>query len=80
MDALAIGFSLRSARLRSGWTLNEVAAAAGVSASMISMIERGKKTPSLGLLERVSAALGAEIVVRRDRRRRKKTAAPKQTA
>jgi transcriptional regulator with XRE-family HTH domain len=63
MNLVVIGARIREARERAGRTLNDVATAAGVSASMVSQVERGKKVPSLKLLDRLSGALGVEVSV-----------------
>jgi transcriptional regulator with XRE-family HTH domain len=53
----AVGEALRRRRLAQGRTLREVAAAAGVSLTYLSEVERGRKEASSEVLEAVCAAL-----------------------
>jgi transcriptional regulator with XRE-family HTH domain len=53
----AVGTALRRRRQDQGRTLREVAAAAGVSLTYLSEIERGRKEASSEVLEAVCAAL-----------------------
>ncbi len=53
-----LGRRLRMARFEKGLTLKEVAARCGMSATHISEVERGKTSPTIGALERISGALG----------------------
>jgi transcriptional regulator with XRE-family HTH domain len=53
----AVGGALRRRRLAQGRTLREVAAAAGVSLTYLSEVERGRKEASSEVLEAVCAAL-----------------------
>jgi transcriptional regulator with XRE-family HTH domain len=53
----AVGDALRRRRQRQGRTLREVAAAAGVSLTYLSEVERGRKEASSEVLEAVCAAL-----------------------
>lgn len=46
----AIGERIRTARLAQGMTLQSMAAAANLSPSMLSLVERGRATPSIGSL------------------------------
>lgn len=52
-----VGRRVRLARFRRDMTLKEVAARSGMSATHISEIERGKTSPTIGALQRISAAL-----------------------
>ena len=52
-----LGRRLRMARFEKGLTLKEVAARCGMSATHISEVERGKTSPTIGALERISEAL-----------------------
>lgn len=52
-----VGRRVRLARFRRDLTLKEVAARSGMSATHISEIERGKTSPTIGALQRISAAL-----------------------
>jgi transcriptional regulator with XRE-family HTH domain len=53
-----VGRRVRMARFRRNMTLKEVAARSGMSATHISEIERGKTSPTIGALQRISKALG----------------------
>lgn len=56
-----IGVEIRRLRRERGYTLNEVATRTGLSASMLSMLERGLAGPSIGTLVAVSSALGVHM-------------------
>lgn len=58
MDLVALGERLRTERVRRGVTLEGLAAASGVSRSMISTIERGLKAPTVIVLARLATGLG----------------------
>jgi transcriptional regulator with XRE-family HTH domain len=58
---LAIGIRIRKLRLEKGLTLDDLAAASGVSRAMISRIERAEASPTASLLARVCAALGLSL-------------------
>ena len=51
----AVGKKLRLRRLERGLTLEAVSKRTGVSAAMLSLVERGKATPSVGTLGRGSS-------------------------
>lgn len=53
-----LGRRLRLVRFERGLTLKEVAARCGMSATHISEVERGKTSPTIGALQRISKALG----------------------
>lgn len=53
----AIGHEVRSLRLGFGMNLLELAASAGISASMLCKVERGSISPSLDTLQALSSAL-----------------------
>jgi len=55
------GESLRALRTSRGWTLRQLAAAAGCSASFLSQIEQGKTSPSLVSIKEICRALGLTI-------------------
>lgn len=57
--ALAATFSknLKSTRLRRHLSQTELAEAAGISVSYVSMLEREKRSPPLETLERIAGAL-----------------------
>src|SRR5580693_2608592 len=56
--ALAIGHRVRQERQSRGWTLDQLAQAAGVSRRMVINVEQGSVNPSVGTLLRISDALG----------------------
>lgn len=62
MDDLRVGRILRQLRLRKGWPQKDLAAAAGLSQSAISLIERGHlATLSIRVLRNVFAAVDARF-------------------
>ena len=56
--ATAIGERVRQERTARQWTLDQLAAAAGVSRRMVVNVEQGSANPSVGILLRISDALG----------------------
>lgn len=56
--AAAIGARVRSERKARRWTLDRLAETAGVSRRMVVNVERGAANPSIGILLRLSDALG----------------------
>lgn len=56
--AAAIGSRVRSERKARRWTLDRLAEAAGVSRRMLVNVEQGAANPSIGILLRLSDALG----------------------
>jgi transcriptional regulator with XRE-family HTH domain len=56
-----LGERLRAIRLLRRRTLKDVAAAAGVSESFVSQLERGRTGASVASLQRLAAALGIEV-------------------
>ena len=60
-DPLTIGRRIRHLRQRQGRTLGDVAGAASVSASALSLIENGKREAKLSVLTAVAAALGTDL-------------------
>jgi transcriptional regulator with XRE-family HTH domain len=52
---------LRGLRAERGFTLDGLAERAGVSRSMISLIERGESSPTAAVLDRLSAGLGVTL-------------------
>lgn len=56
-----VGAALRGLRAMEHLTLNELAARSGVSTAMISRIERGQVSASLGTLEALTGALGVPV-------------------
>lgn len=59
--ASAIGGRVRLQRQSRRWTLDQLAAAAGVSRRMVVSLEQGTVNPTVGTLLRVSAALGVGL-------------------
>ena len=58
---LLVGARIRAMRLRQQLTLRDVAERTGVSVSMLSMLERGVSTASVGTLVAVASALGVHM-------------------
>lgn len=56
-----VGPRLRAARQARGWTLDELARQAGISASTLSRLESGKRQASLELLLPVTRRLGIRV-------------------
>ena len=56
-----IGERIRTARLAQGMTLQSLAAAANLSPSMLSLVERGRATPSIGSLVVIANCLGVAM-------------------
>jgi transcriptional regulator with XRE-family HTH domain len=52
---------LRGERRERGFTLKDLAVAAGLSVAYLGEIERGKKYPSVSVLERLAGALALEV-------------------
>ena len=61
IDLEALGRRIRAERGRRGLSLNELAAKAGVSRSMLSAVERGGKAPTVLLLDRIATGLDTSI-------------------
>ncbi|WP_027347274.1 helix-turn-helix domain-containing protein [Hamadaea tsunoensis] len=61
MDTQAIGERLRALRRARHLTLEQLAAASGVSRSMLSDVERGGRTPTVLTLDRIATGLGTSI-------------------
>lgn len=57
----AIGARIRKLRIDRDKTLQSLADATGLSASLLSLVERGKTSPSIGTLVAVSHALGVHM-------------------
>jgi transcriptional regulator with XRE-family HTH domain len=62
-DDVDLGETLRALRTAAGLTLESLAAAAGVSKSLLSQVERGQTSPSVATLRGVAAALGVPVAV-----------------
>lgn len=61
MDLVALGRRITDARLQRAMTMNALAEKAGVSASMLWSVERGRKAPTVVVLDRIARALGTPI-------------------
>ena len=62
MDVLdQVGLRLRAARKARGWTLDELAARASISASTLSRLESGKRQATLELLVPLTRQLGIRV-------------------
>lgn len=57
----ALGASVRRVRLRQKMTLQALSSRTGLSASMLSMVERGRTSPSIGSLISIASALGLHM-------------------
>ncbi|MEV1178097.1 XRE family transcriptional regulator [Nonomuraea sp. NPDC049784] len=56
-----LGLRIRTERRARGLTVERLAALSGISRSMISEVERGAKTPTVLVLDRLATALGTSI-------------------
>lgn len=61
VSAPLIGQQLKQARLRQQRTLQEIATLCGCSRSLLCKIERGRTTPPLATLMRITGALGVSM-------------------
>lgn len=61
--AIEIGRAVRARRLELGLSQTELARRAAMTQSAISRLEAGAATPTIMVLERLAAALEAELVV-----------------
>jgi HTH-type transcriptional regulator / antitoxin HipB len=61
--AYLIGQAVRERRLALGLSQTEVATRAGMTQPALSRLEAGGSVPTIPVLERIAAALGAELVV-----------------
>ena len=61
IDLDALGERIRRERARRRLSLNELAAKAGVSRSMLSAVERGSKAPTVLVLDRIATGLDTSI-------------------
>lgn len=60
-DSPALGPLLRATRRRKNMTLQQIAEAANLSVSFLSLLERGRTAASLGSLARIAKALGEPL-------------------
>jgi transcriptional regulator with XRE-family HTH domain len=61
LELRAIGERVRAQRVLRGLSLDEVSELSGVSRSMVSEIERGRKVPTIVVLDRITSALGTSL-------------------
>jgi transcriptional regulator with XRE-family HTH domain len=61
VDLDALGGRIRRERARRRLSLNDLAAKAGVSRSMLSAVERGSKAPTVLVLDRIATGLDTSI-------------------
>jgi transcriptional regulator with XRE-family HTH domain len=57
-NQLELGRKIKQERLRRGLTLKDIEAKVGISATHLSEVERGKSSPTVGVLEKIARALG----------------------
>lgn len=58
----ALGLAIRELRERSGRTQETVAYEAGITASTLSVIERGRSNPTWATVTRIAEAVGVSVV------------------
>ena len=61
--AFLIGQAVRERRLERGLSQTQLAASAGMTQPALSRLEAGGTVPTIPVLERIAAALGAELIV-----------------
>ena len=73
-DAISVDVSTRLRELREGRgiSMRTLATRSGLSANALSMIERGKTSPSVSTLYKLAAALGVSITAFLAQRQRKR--------
>jgi transcriptional regulator with XRE-family HTH domain len=62
--AFELGSGVRQLRQQRGWSQAELARAAGMTQSAVARFEAGGTVPTLPVLDRLAAALDADLVVR----------------
>ena len=60
---LELGRRVKQERLRRGMTLKDIEAKVGISATHLSEVERGKSSPTVGVLEKIARALGTRAAL-----------------
>lgn len=61
-DTVAVGVAtVRMLRRERGWTLDALAARAGMTKSYLSKVERGHSTPSIAVAMKLAGALGIDV-------------------
>ena len=68
MDLVALGRRITDARLQRSLPMSALAEKSGVSASMIWSVERGRKAPTVVVLDRIAKALGTPLATLLDPR------------
>ncbi len=58
-----LGRSIRELRTQRGWTQNQLATAAGMTQPAVARFEAGGTIPSLLVLDRLAAAIDADLTV-----------------
>lgn len=61
--AFELGASVRGLREAKGWTQKQLAVAAGMTQPAVARFEAGGTVPTIPILERLAAALDAELTV-----------------
>jgi transcriptional regulator with XRE-family HTH domain len=61
-DIASLGAAVRAARLRQGLTVDQLTRRSGLSAGLISQLERGKGNPAFLTLHRLADSLGVPLV------------------
>lgn len=61
MALTAIGVRIKEIRLARGMTLQSLSEASGLSPSMLSLVERGRASPSIGSLVVIASSLGVTM-------------------
>jgi HTH-type transcriptional regulator/antitoxin HipB len=61
--AYELGQAVRARRLELGLSQTELAERAGMTQSAVSRLEAGGAVPTIGILDRLAAALSADLVV-----------------
>lgn len=60
-----LGGRIRAERKRRGLTIVDVCELTGLSQGCLSKVERGVANPTISVLDRIAAAVGLEITVRK---------------
>ncbi|KQV06099.1 helix-turn-helix transcriptional regulator [Leifsonia sp. Root112D2] len=60
-DLTTLGHRIRHFRTRSGLTLDQLGETVDAAASLLSLIENGKREPRLSMLQRIADALGVQL-------------------
>jgi transcriptional regulator with XRE-family HTH domain len=60
---IELGRRIKQERLRRSLTLKDIEAKVGISATHLSEVERGKSSPTVGVLEKIARALGTRAAL-----------------